>query len=346
MTLETSDNYRMRTPLPAGYTARPAAIDDVEAAATLLNTCSQALTGRDETSTEALRLEWEVPGFDPATGVRLVFAPGSRLVGYADFFDIDEPCVRMKSWCSVHPNHRERGILAHLLEWAGSRARQSLSKAPAGARVVLATYAIHEDRAAIDVIRRHRFEPVRCTYTMVTDLDEAPPAPQWPDGITVRAMVRGQDERALIEAENEAFRDHWGYVEQPFDRVYEEWMHWIENNPNFDPSLWFIAMDGGEIAGVVLCSPEAEEDPDMGWVESLGVRRPWRRKGLGLALLQYAFGELHRRGKPRVGLGVDARSLTGATRLYEKAGMRVARRYDVFEKELRPGADLSTRSLE
>ena len=84
---------------------------------------------------------------------------------------------------------------------------------------------------------------------------------------------------------------------------------------------------------------------DMGWVSTLGVRRPWRRKGLGLALLQHSFGEFHRRGKCRVGLGVDADSLTGATRLYEKAGMEVHRQYASYEKELRAGVDLSTQSM-
>jgi GNAT superfamily N-acetyltransferase len=77
----------------------------------------------------------------------------------------------------------------------------------------------------------------------------------------------------------------------------------------------------------------------------LGVRRPWRKRGLGLALLYHAFGELRRRGCARVGLGVDGQSLTGATRLYEKAGMRAVTRSITFEKELRPGHDLATRTV-
>jgi mycothiol synthase len=43
---------------------------------------------------------------------------------------------------------------------------------------------------------------------------------------------------------------------------------------------------------------------------------------------------------------VDASSLTGATRLYEKAGMRVLRQFDNYEKELRPGRDVSTQAVE
>jgi hypothetical protein len=47
-----------------------------------------------------------------------------------------------------------------------------------------------------------------------------------------------------------------------------------------------------------------------------------------------------------VGLGVDADSLTGATRLYEKAGMHVVRELATYEKELRAGEELARQSVE
>ena len=70
----------------------------------------------------------------------------------------------------------------------------------------------------------------------------------------------------------------------------------------------------------------------MGWVDTLAVRRPWRRRGLGLALLLHSFRELRARGRERVGLGVDGENTTGAVRLYERAGMHVARRSDTYER--------------
>jgi GNAT superfamily N-acetyltransferase len=115
----------------------------------------------------------------------------------------------------------------------------------------------------------------------------------------------------------------------------------------FDPTLWFLAMDGpsGEIAGICLCRAQAYNDPNVGWVNILAVRRPWRKRGIGLALLRHAFGELYRRGKNMAGLGVDAENLTGALRLYENAGMHVHRAFDLFEKEVRPGREISVQSL-
>ena len=102
-------------------------------------------------------------------------------------------------------------------------------------------------------------------------------------------------------------------------------------------------MDSDEIAGVALCNSHVGPDKEIGFVETLGVRRPWRHQGLGLALLHHAFGEFLKRNYKRVGLGVDTQNLSGATRLYQKAGMQVTRELSVYEKELRPGEELGKR---
>jgi len=107
----------------------------------------------------------------------------------------------------------------------------------------------------------------------------------------------------------------------------------------FDPSLWFLAWDGQEIAGAILCKLVVGQ----GWVDVVGVRRPWRGRGLGLALLRHAFGEYQRRAIKRVALSVDAESVTGAPRLYSRAGMHVTNNYIVYQRELRPGVDVTVR---
>jgi GNAT superfamily N-acetyltransferase len=111
---------------------------------------------------------------------------------------------------------------------------------------------------------------------------------------------------------------------------------------HYDPTLWFVAFDGDEIAGGSICRRESWEDPDAGWVRSLFVLRPWRRNGLALALLHHSFGEFKRVGKHRVGLGMDAENRTGARGLYKKAGMRIKRQNDRYELELCPGVELNT----
>ncbi len=150
----------------------------------------------------------------------------------------------------------------------------------------------------------------------------------------------------MVEPLLQSDRDHWGYVERDFDHELESWAHWIDNDPHHDPSLWFLVTNGEEIVGICLCRGVRPGEPDMGYVGSLVVQRAWRHRGVGLAMLHHAFGEFYRRGKPRVSLDVDAESLTGATRLYEKAGMHVQRRSIEYELVLRQGKDLSTQQLE
>jgi ribosomal protein S18 acetylase RimI-like enzyme len=104
---------------------------------------------------------------------------------------------------------------------------------------------------------------------------------------------------------------------------------------SFDPSLWFLAWDGAEIAGMALCTAQ----PDKGYIQTVAVRRAWRGRGLGLALLEAAFGTYYERGTRHIELSVDSESPTGAARLYERAGMYPSFTVVLYEKEIRPGRD-------
>ena len=244
----------------------------------------------------------------------------------------------------VHPEFRGSQIGTALGRWAEERARQAIPKAPPGTRVVMSQGVLSTDRASRDLLEMLDYRPVRRFFRMVIEMEAAPQA-LVPPGITIRPYVAGEEERVVLLALRDAIQDHWGHVERPLEEDYQEFMHWIAHDPRYDPTLWFVATQNGEIAGVSLCEPRTVEDPEMGHVDAFGVRRPWRQRGLGLALLQHSFAELYRRGQKKVCLGVDAQSLTGANRLYEKAGMSVQRQSIVYERELRPGVDLSTQSV-
>ena len=335
----------MATTLPDNFTARPATLDDVEAAVELVNACSIEQIGRPEWEVHQFRNDWLSPNFNVETDLRVVFTPDGRLVGYAGVWDL-EPYVQSFGWGNVHPEYKSQGIGTYLAQWVEERAQQSISKAPEGTRVALLQERLSTDRAAQVLLRQQSYRVVRHGFRMLIKMDTPPPRPVLPTGITIHPFVREEQMRAMILAVREIFKDHWGYVEHPFEEDYQEWVHWIENDPDHDPSLWFLALDGDEIVGMSLCRPKMAEDPGMSYIDTLGVRRPWRRRGVALALLHHSFGELYRRGKRKVSLDVDTQSLTGATRLYEKAGMHVQRQAVTYEKELRPGRDLSTQSVE
>jgi len=332
--------------LPEGYTARPARAGDAEEAVALFNACSVELTGEAPHDADEQRVEWRTPRFDLDRDTRVVHAPGGDLAGYAEVWDTDEPHVQIYGWGRVHPNHRGLGIGSALLAWEEERAREAIPSAPDGARVSLRSGALVQDEHARGLLDGRGFEVVRRFCRMVIEMDALPPEPEWPAGVVVRPLDPEADLEVMVRSVRDAFSDHWGHVDTPYEEELEHWRHWITEEKDFDPSIWYLATAGDEVVGTCLCWPKRHEDPEMGWIDVLGVVRDWRRRGLALALLRHAFRAFHGRGKRKVGLGVDATSLTGANRLYEKAGMKIVRESVSFEKELRPGRDLSRRSLD
>ena len=342
--MKTSERDMAFSDIPASFSVRPATFDDAVVVTELLCRCSLEEIGRPEFEVEELRHDWQSPGFDLAQDTRVVFAPEGSPVGYIESW-ATAPYVRLYCWGRVDPQYRGRGIGSSLLRWAEARAREQLLLAPAGAQVTLTQGTHATDLRGRALLETQGFAPTRYFSRMAMELESPVPEPVLPEGIVIRPFVPGMEERALIQAVGAAFKDHWGHVERPEEEEFRQWRHRMDD-PEFDPSLWFVAAADGQIAGMSLCHSHLTEDPDMGWVGTLGVLRPWRHQGLGLALLHHSFREFQRRGRRRVGLSVDAQSLTGATRLYERAGMRMVRQYVNYEKELRPGESLATLNLD
>jgi mycothiol synthase len=317
------------------FLVRPPAINDLEAVHRLLEVCDIAEYGVPDITLEDLRTLWQGPTFNMATDAWMVIAPGDQLIGYADVEHRQH--VRIYALVRALPEYAGQGVVEYLLQLAEDWAQKQISLAKPGVRVTLFSWTSNLNDAGQQGILRAGFKEVRRSWRMEIEMSEAPLAPEWPDHVTVRTFIPGQDNRIVYAAVDEAFQDHWGHVEGNFD----EWKHWTIERENFDPSLWFLAFDGDEIAGASLCTYQMDD----GWVDTLAVRRPWRRKGLGMALLLHSFGEFYRRGKYNVGLTVDSQNLTGATRLYERAGMHVARLYISYEKELRAGIEPSTQAI-
>ena len=336
----------LKVTLPENFTVRGAKLEDVEPALALYNHWAQVLIQEDEiTDADAIRSEWVSPGFDPMEDIRLVFAPNGEMVGYIEVWTNAKPPVHPWIWGRVHPDYADLGIGTWMLQWAEERAKQALSNIPDDLRFAPRVGIYQQADASKKLFEDMGFQRIRSSYRMRINMDAPPTAPLWPDGITIRTFNPEADIEAVYSTVDEAFSDHFGHVEEPFEEGLERFKHSSMGYAGFDPTLWFLAMDGDEIAGISLCRNNAYDNPDVGWVNTLGVLRPWRKRGIGLALLHHSFGELYRRGKRMIGLGVDAENLTGALRLYKSAGMHVHLAFDLFEKELRPGREISVQSL-
>jgi len=336
----------MPTKLPTGFTIRPATLEDIPAVVAVSNIFSKQYLDVEDFSINDTKTEWGEPNFSPQDDVRLVFSPEGMLVGYIEVWTTSNPPVHPWIWARVHPDYEGRGIATNLMAWGEKRAREAITRCPDDARVAMRAGNDSTIEPAIDLITGCGYQAIRYFFRMLIEMDAPPPEPKWVDGIILKPYNPEEDAEAIYRADDDIFQDHFGYIQEPFDEGFKRFMHHMTQSDAYDPSLWFLAMDGDEIVAISLCRKWSYEDKDTGYVSILGVRRPWRKKGLGLALLQHSFGEFFRRGKHKVSLGVDGENLTGALKLYEKAGMYVHRRFDSYEKEIRPGRELGVQSLE
>jgi mycothiol synthase len=251
--------------------------------------------------------------------MRVAVSPDGGVVGYADLGGGEEH--REPVWIDLRfrPDAAAAGpsLLAAMEQNAihrGAPPRRLRAIAHAG------------EAALCELFTGAGYRPARSGYRMEIDLAEAPAEPVWPEGITTRFLAPG-DERRAYEAHMDSFADSLEFYGFP----YEQWRFWLFGGDD-DPTFAILVEDGPEVAGLTICRERRGGDVELGWIHVLGVRPPWRRRGLGRALLLESFRELRVRGKLRAGLGVDAENVSGAVRLYENAGMRIVRRNDVYEK--------------
>ena len=346
--MKTQLQEQLSASLPEGFTIRGATLDDVENALKLFNRWSHSVIHEDEiTDAVAIRTEWVSPGFDPATDIRLVFAPTGELVGYVEVWTTGKPPVHPWIWARIDPRYEDDalGIATYLLTWGEDRALKALHDVPADLRFAPQVGTYRQAESSRKLFADMGYQLIRSSYHMRINMVAPPVEPEWPEGIALRVYNPETDLAAVYRAVDESFRDHYGHVEVPFEEGMERFKHFMTGYEGFDPTLWFLAMEGEEIAGICLCRERAYDNPEVGYINTLGVLRAWRKRGIGQALLVHAFGELYRRGRRMAGLGVDAENLTGALRLYENAGMHVHQAFDRFEKEIRPGREISVQSL-
>lgn len=321
-------------PLPVSiFHLRPARLSDAEAIAALtLAVCSADGEPSLALSKDDLRQYWQEPGFYLDTDSWVAETADGRIIGYEELYN-RHGFSALEGDGYVHPDFVGQGTGTALLRALDARARQVMLLADPDLRVFIRNSMHISDTRARELHEHEGYVPIRFTWRMEIRLEKPPADSKWPEGVELRPFLAEEHARPLFEALDEAFRDHWGHVPMR----YENWHSQTLEREDFDPSLWFVAWDGDQIAGMSLCRYRA----GMGWVNVLGVRRPWRKQGLGLAILVYSFREFFRRGEKIIGLTVDAHSQTGATRLYKRAGMQVANEFVSYLKELRPGREIT-----
>ena len=233
--------------------------------------------------------------------------------------------------CFVAPAWQRRGIGRAMLRTLEARIGEVAAADPVtSAALQVEADAGNDGQAAL--LDQAGYAPIRYAFLMVRpDLEDQDDAPL-PPGLEIRE-VRPEQLRAIWDADQEAFQDHWGASH----RGEEDWIE-FSRNPHLDPSLWRVAWEGDQVAGQVRSFINAEENRRYGrrrgWVEHISVRRPWRHRGLARALMAASFPLLRARGMTEGALGVDTENLSGALRVYESMGFTPVSRGTLYQKPL------------
>jgi mycothiol synthase len=268
---------------------------------------------------------------DPVTDVAVAEIDG-RIVGYgraAWHEELDGTRI-YEVIPFVDPNVAGQDVFTAMIDSIEARAR-AIAAGHAPATKLLETFGGDLAPRRDALLRAAGYEPVRFFYSMVRpSADDLPDAPL-PAGLEIREVLPGHLP-AIWAADQEAFRDHWGYS----PATDADYQLFLTDPVMTDTSLWRIAWDGDEVAGQVRSYINAEENERMGrlrgYTEHISVRRAWRRRGLARALIAASFPLLRARGMTEAALAVDGENTSGALRVYESCGFRPVNRSVTYRK--------------
>lgn len=310
-----------------------AAQPDYHGLAAAVNASLAADGIHNSASAEELEVFYQnLAGFDPAEDGLLAWL-GDRVRGEAYLIQMLEDSGRRIYFHHTYldPKVRIPGVLSAMMDYVEARAGWLHGQRPQEQDAALRTVASEGERAYLLEITRRGYKAERYFYQMVRPTLHDIPQPPVPDGIELRP-VRQEHMRAIWDAKEEAFQDHWGH-RQPTEQDYQRFL----DDPVQDPARWVVAWDGDEIAGMVLNFIDDDEnrqwDRARGYTEDISVRRPWRRRGLATYMIAESLRRLRDLGMRETALGVDVDNPSGALTLYERLGYQVERRSTSYVRQ-------------
>jgi GNAT superfamily N-acetyltransferase len=280
----------------------------------------------------------EPKNLDPFKDVLITEVNGESAC-YSRVFWLDQDTDReskariYRSVTFMHPAWRRKGLGSAILPYNERRIREIASEHPEELTKFFEIAVPDANTGAHVLLERSGYHVERRFYIMSCDLNGEVPSAGMPTGLELRP-AQPEHYRQIWNAIEEAFIDHWGYTPRN-EKDYQQWL----KHPEFDPSLWMVAWDGDQVAGASInVAPQGDNEKlgmNWAWTEPLGVRRPWRKRGLGRALLLESQREMKARGIPAAALEVDTENTSNALHIYESCGYKTVRRWDLHRKELK-----------
>jgi mycothiol synthase len=232
--------------------------------------------------------------------------------------------------CFVDPERGGHGIGSALFTWNEARLREIASGHDDASEKLFEVWANDSNEGATSLARAAGYEAITYAAEMVRPSVGDLPEHRLPDALEIRPVTEDQL-REIWEADVEAFRDHWGFVEQT-EADFERFLAFPYN----DYSLWKVAWDdegvAGQVKSFINTDQNEEHGRERGWTEAISTSRRWRRRGVAKALIVESIRELAARGMTEVALGVHTENPNGAYDLYSGLGYEVVRTWTTYRR--------------
>ncbi|MEM9951311.1 MAG: GNAT family N-acetyltransferase [Chloroflexota bacterium] len=287
---------------------------------------------------EELLAEWDLPNFDIDKHTMYAFTADGNQVAYGELRVWRDVPVRPFIYAYVHPDYRGQGIGTYLTQWGIDNAQQFIPFVPDDVRVVLGAFTNMEDGA--ELLENSGFDKTRESHLMSMAVETDFPAHIFPEGFHIINMVEHPVLEDFVRLYKETFKDHRGAVDEPLEAAVKRW-EGIMKVGEFPPENFIMVKDGARDVAVMILADKSDHNPDQLFVQTLGTMPAYRKRGLATNLLYLAHDIAVKKGKSRLGLSVDASSLTGANKFYEKVGFTIDMIYHAYELEIRAGIELT-----
>ncbi len=325
------------------YIWRPALIEDAPAIQRMF-LAGDAVDGTHRTDTLAdIEREFKDPDVDVEKDSLVAFTSDGEVAALAWVYIFPTAETKLQSyfWGGVHPQHRRQGLGSAIMAWMEARASAALLARPENLPRIMRLHCNDFEQERIDFFARHGFQPKRYFYEMRRDLGQPIAGPDLNGGLRLVTWTQELDP-LIFEAFNESFRDHWGF--EPMTKA--AWELFMVGRESFLPNQSYAVLDGDQVAGFSINFLNEEENERKGireaWVGDLGVRRPWRKRGIATALLNRSMIDFKAAGLDYASLGVDTENPTGALGVYERVGFTPVKRSISFQKPVCQPEDMKS----
>lgn len=294
-------------------------LEDAQAITDLVALCDIEDIGEPDITLSDVLDMWN--SIQIGTDAWIALSATNEIIGYG-FVEVTG-ANRMDTCVFVHPQFINQGIGSLLLKKVEERAH-ILAKGKDGKQKLMNQISF-TNTAARQLVESWGFQFSRLYERMKIELEEQPNQHHLLEGMTLRPFQPDHDEETILSIYDETFRDAWGYTKKDFST-------WIsqKKGDGYDPSLWFIVWQDSMPAGFLM----SRMQEDGLFIDLLGVKREYRKHGIGKALLLHTFRNAYQRNQKTILLYVDSDSLTNANRLYQQVGMRPHSQTAVYMKEL------------